>query len=225
MVDVAMATTSLGTISLQAVPSKGVARASSSFRNRGAQRGSLLPGGRSYRAFRTIQKSPRLSTKSPRLSRSFSRFVRATTSAMADPRVVRFSMGKEQEDDVMKNLTTGSDDAVSEEPNKVVDTVNAVLTDIVDGQEFIRETRRTKPRPMKRRALVVCLALGAFRGPLNDVEGRLGVSNLGRTASTSRLARVPSSGFARTAHLISQLSFGAPNSPGSSQVGEIINNS
>jgi hypothetical protein len=211
-----MATTSSGIISSGAlreiIPAK-------SFRNRGAQRGFLLAPGRSFRAFRTIRKaSPRLSAKSPRLSRSFPRFVRVTTSAMADPRM-SFPIAKEQEDDVMKSLASSSgDDEVVEDSNRIADTVNAVLADIVDGQKFIKETGRTKPRPMKRRAFVVCLALAAFRGPIDDVEGRLR-----RSASTSRLARVPSSGFTRTAHLISQLSFGAPKSPGVSQVADINN--
>ncbi|KAG0619369.1 hypothetical protein M758_4G134700 [Ceratodon purpureus] len=221
-----MATTSLGVVSSGAVQVGVQARASSSFRNRGAQRGFLLAPGRSFRAFRMIKKSsPRaLSAKSPRLSRSFSRFVRVTASGLVDPRVSVNSMsGREQEDDVMKNLTSSGDDAsvdgaVAEESDRIVDTVNAVLADIVDGQKYIKETGRTKPRPMKRRAMVVCLALGAFRGPLDDVEGRLGTSSLRRSASTSRLSRVPSSGFARTAHLISQLSFGSPKSPAGSRV-------
>lgn len=133
---------------------------------------------------------------------------------MADPRM-SFPIAKEQEDDVMKSLASSSgDDEVVEDSNRIADTVNAVLADIVDGQKFIKETGRTKPQPMKRRALVVCLALAAFRGPIDDVEGRLGTTRLRRSAST---------GFARTAHLISQLSFGAPKSPGGSQVADINN--
>lgn len=116
----------------------------------------------------------------------------------------------------MKNVDDADvDDAVAGESSKIVDTVNAVLADIVDGQKFIKETGRTKPRPMKRRALVVCLALSALQDPLHDIEGRLGMSTPGQRSTTSRLARVPSSGFARTAHLVSQLSLGSasPKSP------------
>lgn len=201
-----MAATSQGILALQQgrlvadfkAPSN---RSLQNIRSRGqVPRGLVLPSSRSFRAFRTIKKSPRL-------NRSV---------------VMRFSMGDQnnmsnylskdlREDDVMR---PAEDDENMIDENStsdaVVETVNAVLADIVDGQKYIKETGRTKPRPMKRRALVVALALGAFRGPLNDVESRLG--SLRRSSSASRLSRTPSSsGFARTAQLISQLSFGSPH--------------
>lgn len=119
-----------------------------------------------------------------------------------------------QEDDVMRAFDSENDESDDENSDSkssvIVDTVNAVLADIVDGQNYLKETGRREPRPMKRRALVVSLALGGLRGPLNDVESRIG--SMRRSASATRLSRTPSwSGFAQTAQLISQLSFGSPH--------------
>lgn len=119
-----------------------------------------------------------------------------------------------QQDDVMRTFANDDDAGVAVDENDsspaMVDRVNEVLADIVDGQNYLKETGRTKARPMKRRALVVSLALSALRDPLNSVDSRLG--SLRRTPSTARMSRTPSaSGFARTAQLISQLSFGSPH--------------
>ncbi|KAG0620383.1 hypothetical protein M758_4G211900 [Ceratodon purpureus] len=109
-------------------------------------------------------------------------------------------MANVQEDDVKKNLEAGEgeDENVLESSNEFLDTINNVLADVVDGQKFLKETGRTKPRPMKRRSLVVCFAMGAIQPYLNEVEDRVG--SLRRTASSS---------FAKTLRLASQLSVGA----------------
>lgn len=110
--------------------------------------------------------------------------------------IPRGFMANGQEDDVKKDLD--EDENVLESSNELLDSLNNVLADVVDGQKFLKETGRTKPRPMKRRSLVVCLAMGAIQPYLNEVEDRVGC--LRRTASTS---------FARTLRLASQLSVGA----------------
>jgi hypothetical protein len=110
--------------------------------------------------------------------------------------IPRGFMANVQEDDVKKDLD--EDENVVESSNELLDSINNVLADVVDGQKFLKETGRTKPRPMKRRSLVVCLAMGAIQPYLNEVEDRVGC--LRRTASTS---------FAKTLRLASQLSVGA----------------
>lgn len=110
--------------------------------------------------------------------------------------IPRGVMGNAQEDDVKKDLD--EDENVLESSNELLDSINNVLADVVDGQKFLKETGRTKPRPMKRRSLMVCLAMGAIQPYLNEVEDRVGC--LRRTASTS---------FAKTLRLASQLSVGA----------------
>ena len=168
----------------------------------------MIPSSRSFRAFRMIKKSPRLNRST---SRVVMRISSTTVSSMVDYNERRGGdVTRNFDDDDDDNDRAGGAAAEGSDSSTMVDTVNAVLADIVDGQKYIKETGRTKARPMKRRALVVSLALGAFRGPLDAVDSRLG--SLRRTASASRLARTPSSkGFARTAHLISQLSFGSPH--------------
>jgi predicted transcriptional regulator len=89
-------------------------------------------------------------------------------------------MANVQEDDVKKDLD--EDENVVESSNELLDSINNVLADVVDGQKF----------------LVVCLAMGAIQPYLNEVEDRVGC--LRRTASTS---------FAKTLRLASQLSVGA----------------
>lgn len=109
-------------------------------------------------------------------------------------------MANVQEDDVKKDLEEGEDD--DENPIsascEILDSINNVLADVVDGQKFLKETGRKKPKPMKRRSLVVCFAMGAIQPYLSEVEDRVG--NLRRTASSS---------FAKTLRLASQLSVGA----------------
>lgn len=107
-------------------------------------------------------------------------------------------MANVQEEDVKKDLDEDEDENPIESANEVLDTINNVLADVVDGQKYLKETGRTKPRPMKRRSLVVCLVMGAIQPYLSEVEDRVG--NLRRTASSS---------FAKTVRLASQLSVGA----------------
>lgn len=105
----------------------------------------------------------------------------------------------ENQDDVAEWANGGDDkESILESSNEFLETVNAVVADVVDGQKYLKETGRTKPMPMKRRSLVVCLALGAMRPYVSDVEQRL--TNLRRTSSNT---------FAKTCALVSQLSFGA----------------
>lgn len=105
----------------------------------------------------------------------------------------------ESQDDVAE-WTNGDDDKenILDSSSEFLETINAVVADVVDGQKYLKETGRTKPRPMKRRSLVVCLALGVMRPYVSDVEQRL--TNLRRTSSNT---------FAKTCALVSQLSFGA----------------
>lgn len=82
--------------------------------------------------------------------------------------------------------------------SEFLDTVNNIIADVVDGQKYLKETGRTKPRPMKRRSLIACLAMGSLQPYLSDVEKRM--TSLGRTTSNS---------LAKTVALVSQLSVGA----------------
>ena len=82
--------------------------------------------------------------------------------------------------------------------SELLDTVNNIISDVVDGQKYLKETGRTKPRPMKRRSLIACLAMGTLQPYLSDVEKRM--TSLGRTTSNS---------LAKTVALVSQLSVGA----------------
>lgn len=82
--------------------------------------------------------------------------------------------------------------------SEFLDTVNNIISDVVDGQKYLKETGRTKPRPMKRRSLITCLAMGTLQPYLSDVEKRM--TSLGRTTSNS---------LAKTVALVSQLSVGA----------------
>lgn len=107
-------------------------------------------------------------------------------------------MANVQEDEAKKGSDEGSDEDLLSSSSELLDSFNNVLADVVDGQKFLRETGRTKPRPMKRRSLVVCLAMGAIQPYLSEVEDRVG--SLRRTASSS---------FAKTLRLASQLSVGA----------------
>jgi hypothetical protein len=63
--------------------------------------------------------------------------------------IPRGFMANVQEDDVKKDLD--EDENVVESSNELLDSINNVLADVVDGQKFLKETGRTKPRPMKRR--------------------------------------------------------------------------
>lgn len=99
---------------------------------------------------------------------------------------VAIDIGDDEEEDV---LSTSSE---------LLDTVNNIISDVVDGQKFLKETGRTKPRPMKRRSLIACLAMGSLQPYLSDVEKRM--TSLGRTTSNS---------LAKTVALVSQLSVGA----------------
>lgn len=82
--------------------------------------------------------------------------------------------------------------------SEFLDTVNNIISDVVDGQKYNKETGRTKPRPMKRRSLIACLALGSLQPYLSDVEKRM-----------TRLGRTTSNNLAKTVALVSQLSIGA----------------
>lgn len=208
-----MAATSRGLVASSALQGRFIANLNRSRSSRWSSstgtRGFVMPTSKSFRAFRTIKKSPRLNRSSPRV---FSRMGAMPSAMLGD----NYFMAKKepQQDDVMRTFANDDDAGVAVDENDptpaVVDSVNAVLADIVDGQKYLKETGRTKARPMKRRALVVSLALGALRDPLDSVDSRLG--SLRRTSSTARLTRTPSaSGFARTAQLISQLSFGSPH--------------
>jgi len=103
-----------------------------------------------------------------------------------------------QQEDVEKDIDDDEEDNILSSSNEFLETVNNVISDVVDGQKYLKETGRTKPRPMKRRSLVVCLAMGAIQPYLSEVEDRM--TSLRRTTSNS---------LAKTVHLVSQLSIGA----------------
>lgn len=100
------------------------------------------------------------------------------------------------------SASNGDEDEASNE--YFVNTVNAVLADFVDGQKYLKETGRTTPRPMKRRALIVCLALGGLRKHADEM-----VMSPNKFQRTSGLRSNSSSSFATTWQLASQVSFGA----------------
>uniref|UniRef100_A0A7I4A015 Uncharacterized protein n=2 Tax=Physcomitrium patens TaxID=3218 RepID=A0A7I4A015_PHYPA len=131
--------------------------------------------------------------------RKTSRPVSATNAFLTTSFPGNFMADVEQ-DDMKKDLN--EDDDENESPLssscEFLESVNSVIADVVDGQKYLKETGRTKPRPMKRRSLVVCMVMSAIQPYLSDVENRMG--NLRRTTSSS---------FAKTCRLVSQLSFGA----------------
>lgn len=98
--------------------------------------------------------------------------------------------------------SNGDEGEVSNE--NFVNTVNAVLADFVDGQNYLKETGRTTPRPMKRRALIVCLALGGLRKHTEDI-----IMSQNSFQRTPNLRSNSPSSFATTWKLASQVSFGA----------------
>ena len=100
------------------------------------------------------------------------------------------------------SASNGDEDEVSND--YFVNTVNAVLADFVDGQNYLKETGRTTPRPMKRRALIVCLALGGLRKQADDL-----LMSQNSFQRTPNLRSNSSSSFATTWKLASQVSFGA----------------
>nr|PNR55407.1 hypothetical protein PHYPA_006304 [Physcomitrium patens] len=175
-------------------------KAPTSFQGRAVQRGFM---GRSLRRVFLLLALKKL--KSKRLSHSPSQRI-VKVSAFGGQQMMMSPMVR-KEDLVTNFRGDGDDNNMGTSPEfDVLGTVNSVLADVVDGQKYIKETGRTKARPMKRRALVVAFALSAFRGTIDDVEGSLGTL---RRSSSSSLGRGPSAGFARTAHLLAQLSFGA----------------
>jgi hypothetical protein len=113
-----------------------------------------------------------------------------------------FMAGFSKNDASIDNADNNDDDDEEEDifstSNELLDTVNNIISDVVDGQKYLKETGRTKPQPMKRRSLIACLAMGTLQPYLSDVEKRM--TSLGRTTSNS---------FAKTVALVSQLSVGA----------------
>lgn len=131
----------------------------------------------------------------------------AVTREVSSPRPVSAAlfpvpsfMTASQQEDKEKDTNDDGDegDDILETGNEFLEQVNNVLSDIVDGQKFLKETGRKKPKPTKRRSLLVCLAMGAMQPYLNEVEDK--ITSLRRTTSNS---------LAKTVRLVSQLSIGA----------------
>jgi len=175
-----------------------------------------LPKHSSRLSYKRI-KSMRLSVdrrRPPSSSSSFRTFATPTNGGLirsANPMVLNMATippAKFHEEEKITTTTTttnssGDEDEVSND--NFVNTVNAVLADFVDGQNYLKETGRTTPRPMKRRALIVCLALSGLRKHADDIL--MSQNNFQRTRSNLR-SNSPSS-FATTWKLASQVSFGA----------------
>lgn len=145
--------------------------------------------------------SPRSITRLRRAAvprQNSSRPVPATSASLSSMIPGNNFMADVEEDDVEKDVDEDEDENVFSSSSELLDTINNVMADVVDGQKYLKETGRTKPRPMKRRSLVICLAMGAIQPYLSEVENRM--TNLRRTTSSS---------LAKTVRLVSQVSFGA----------------
>jgi hypothetical protein len=149
----------------------------------------------------------------PSSSSSFRTFATPTNGGLirsANPMVLNMATippakFHEEEEKITTTTTNSSGDEDEVSNDNFVNTVNAVLADFVDGQNYLKETGRTTPRPMKRRALIVCLALSGLRKHADDLL--MSQNNFQRTRSNLR-SNSPSS-FATTWKLASQVSFGA----------------
>lgn len=138
--------------------------------------------------------------------------IRSANPMMLNMATISRAKFQEEDENITTTTTTNSPDLSASNGDEdearneyFVNTVNAVLADFVDGQKYLKETGRTTPRPMKRRALIVCLALGGLRKHADDIL--MSQNNFQRTPNNLRSNS--SSSFATTWHLASQVSFGA----------------
>lgn len=94
---------------------------------------------------------------------------------------------------------------VSQVSEDFADAVESVVEDPASAMRVRRSSGKSATRTSRRRALVMCLALGMVRPCASNVAGGLGTGSIRRTAS-SGLRRSASTSFTVSGNLSSQVS-------------------